>query len=208
MSRIIIFILSAVLSLPLFSQSGGNPEQEFKIKLQKISNNNKTIQCDFVQHKKVKNMTQIVQNKGLFYYDNSGLMAMHYTAPKGDKIIMNGERFIIVTSGKKMSVDASSNPMMAQISYMMQACMSGDISKLGKGWSMNVEPIDNGYQVLLKPTVKRIQKYIVSMTMCFRDYDLTLDKLRIDEASGGYTEYTFMDKKMNKKIDRSYFAVE
>ena len=42
-------------------------------------------------------------------------MAMHYNQPAGDKIIMNKDKFMIFNAGKKMGINAASNPMMAQI---------------------------------------------------------------------------------------------
>lgn len=205
MSKFTTIILLMFLSISLFAQE---IEKEFKIKLQTNSSQNITIQCDFLQTKKIKKLSQEVTRKGSFYYYNAGLMAMHYSQPKDDKVIMNKDSFVIIISGKKICADAKSNPMMAQISYMMQASMSGDVSKLGRGWIMSIEKQINSYEVILKPTDKRIQKYINSMVMNFRESDMTLDTLRINETSGGFTQYTFTNKKVNNKIDSSYFIPE
>lgn len=207
MRRSAIIILICLNALLSFAQTG-NVEHEFKQKLENVSSKNRTISCDFTQIKKVKNLKQTVMSKGQFFYDNSGLMALIYAQPKGDKVVMNGETFTIVTNGKTHTSDAASNPMMAQISFMMQACMSGNISKLGRGWNMSIEKKEDSYQVVLTPTDKRVKRYISSMAMLFDKVTVTLNQLLIEESSGGYTEYRFVNKKLNQKIDCSYFKVE
>ncbi|MEG1553485.1 MAG: outer membrane lipoprotein carrier protein LolA [Rikenellaceae bacterium] len=207
MLKISLTILLNLLFLSASAQTD-NVEHEFKNKLEKVSSTNTTIQCNFTQIKKVKNIKQPINSKGMFYYNNSGLMALHYSEPMGDKILMNGDSFTIVSSGKKLQANASSNPMMSQISYMMQACMSGDVSKLGRGWNMNVEKYNDEYKVKLTPSEKRIQKYIAAITMYFDNSNLTLNTLRIDEASGGYTSYRFTNKKINQQIIKSIFTIK
>lgn len=202
----ILFSLSALLS---FAQTdSNNSELEFKQRLKSVSDKNRTICCDFTQTKKVKNIKQSVMSCGQFFYDNSGLMALIYDQPKGDRVVMNDETFTIVANGKKLTSDAAANPMMVQISFMMQACMSGDVSKLGRGWDMGIEKNKDGYLVVLAPNDRRVKKYISGITMLFDDANTTLNKLRIEETSGGYTEYRFVNKKLNQKIDSSYFKME
>ena len=204
----IIIAIALLLPINIFAQISDNIENEFKEKLQNVCNDNKTIQCDFIKNKKVKNISKITESNGKFYYDNAGLMAMHYNQPAGDKIIMNKDKFMIFNAGKKMGINAASNPMMAQISYMMQACMSGDVSKLGSGWDMAISKNHEGYTIILKPTERRIKKYISAMVMEFCDDTLTLDRLKIEETSGGYTEYLFSHKRLNDTIDNTYFTIE
>lgn len=203
----IITILLCLHTLLAFSQTE-NVEHEFKQKLEGASSKNSTISCDFTQTKKVKNIKQPILSSGRFYYDNSGCMALIYTQPQGDKVLMNGEVFTVIANGKKLTGNAASNPMMAQISFMMQACMSGAVGKLGRGWNMSIEREKEYYRVVLTPTDRRVKKYISSMTMLFNAIDITLDQLRIEESAGGYTEYRFENKKLNQKIDSSYFNVE
>lgn len=203
----IMTILLCLNTLFAFSQTE-NVEHEFKQKIESLSNKNSTISCDFTQTKKVKNITQPILSHGRFYYDNSGYMALIYTQPKGDKVVMNGEVFTVIANGKKLTSNATSNPMMAQISFMMQACMSGAVSKLGRGWDMSIERGKDRYLVVLTPTDKRVKKYINSMVMLFDAADITLNQLRIEESAGGFTEYRFVNKKLNQKIDNSYFKVE
>ncbi len=207
MLRIFVIIVS-IFTLAVANAQTVNTEQSFKQQLERVSQNNKTIRCDFTQTKKVKNIKLPIISKGDFFYDNTGLMALIFQEPKGDKVIMNGDSFYLVVSGKKMVSEASNNPMMSQISNMMQACMSGNVSKLGRGWQMMVEATGQGFQVNLTPIDRRVRKYLTCMVMNFDGRDLTLDRLRIEESNGGFTEYHFLNKKLNQAFDHAVFNVD
>ncbi|MGL5938333.1 MAG: LolA family protein [Phocaeicola sp.] len=203
---VMALLLSALSTVA--AQDSVKVAELFKEKLAAVSSSNKTIQALFTQTQKVKNIKEPVVRKGNFYYDNKGLMAMHYTQPQDDKIIMCEEAFLLTTAGKTKRVESAANPMLAQLSFMMQACMSGDVSKLGRGWQMQVEQVETEFKVVLMPTDRRISRYLTAITLWFDGNDFTLNKLRMDEKAGGYTHYSFTKKQLNVPIAASLFNVE
>ena len=179
--------------------------KEFENRLSAASSQNRTITSRFTMVRGVAGIKKQVESCGGFYYDNSGNMAMIYDTPKGDKVVMNGDDFTIVVGGKTISSNSSSNPMMAQISYMMQASMSGDVAKLGRGWDLKIDKTEDQYRVSVMPTERRVKRYISVMTMLFDQSTMTLNSLRIDESRGGFTSYHFTSKKLNEAIDPIFF---
>ena len=199
----ILFIFTMLLVLNItFAQ-----DSTFESKIASTSLENKTIQCDFEQHKKVKNIKNTIITKGKFYYDNGGKMSLIYNEPKGDKVLIFGENFTIVTAGKKIESSASDNPMMMQICNMLQACMSGDVSKLGRGWQRNIKEDEAQYYVELRTEDRRIKKYIDSLILKFEKTDMTLNEMQTNETSGGFTIYKFTNKVINKQIDSQKFKL-
>ncbi len=193
---ILIFILSTFTTL-----ASAQTINSFESKIESFSSQNKTIKCDFVQTKKVKKVKDIITSQGEFFYDNSGLMALIYSEPKGDKVVINGANFKVVTAGKTIEGASKENPMMEQICNMLQASMSGDVTKLGRGWQTTITDNTVQYEVVLKPLDRRTKKYIESLVMVFRKSDMTLDELRMNDSMGGYTLYEFQNKVINGVID-------
>ena len=177
--------------------TSSNIESEFRAKIEEFSSKNKTISSKFTQTKKILNIKNSIVTKGDFYYTNNGSLSLIYSEPKGDKIVMQGENFSITTAGKTISSKASNNPVLSQIAIMMQGCMSGDLSNFNKGWELIITQNSGEYIVDLLPTSRRIKKYILSINMRFNAADMTLNQLKINEASGGYTSYCFTDKMLN-----------
>ncbi len=197
---ILIFILSISSSF-VSAQS----DESFESRVERFSSQNRGIKCNFTQTKKVKNIATPIISRGLFYYDNRGLMALRYSDPAGDKIIIDGVKFTIVTAGKSIEGSADDNPMMTQICNMLRASMSGDVGALGRGWQMRIDETDGEYVARLEPTDRRTKKYIESLVMVFCKENMTLDELRMNESSGGYTLYEFSDKEINGSIDPKNF---
>ncbi len=194
-----------IFTLLLLTLQAQGQLHEFNSRLTEASSENRTIVAKFKQTKRVTGIKDLIVSQGDFYYHRDGKMAMVYSEPKGDKVVMSGENFEITTAGKTIKSSASSNPMMAQISYMMQASMSGDVAKLGKGWKVDIKESTNQYTVIITPTDRRIKRYISSMTMTFCSSTMTLDKLLMEETNGGYTSYIFTNKAINQEIDPEKF---
>ena len=56
----------------------GQLPDSFRERLAQASRDNKTIQCDFTQHRQVRRMKGEIELKGRFYYDNTKAMALEY----------------------------------------------------------------------------------------------------------------------------------
>ena len=70
----------------------GQLPDSFRERLAQASRENKTIQCDFTQHRQVRRRKGEIELKGRFYYDNAKAMALEYTVPAGDKVIIRDDR--------------------------------------------------------------------------------------------------------------------
>ena len=87
-------ITSLLIPLALLSAltAQGQLPDSFRKRLAQASRENKTIQCDFTQHRQVRRMKGEIELKGRFYYDNAKAMALEYTVPAGDKVIIRDDR--------------------------------------------------------------------------------------------------------------------
>lgn len=120
--------IASLLFIPALLLSGltaraGLPAS-FKERLAEASRENRTIQCDFTQHKQVRRMKNEIELKGRFYYDNSLAMALDYTVPEGDKVIIRNDRIILKTAGQVTQTATSANPMLQQVALMIRASMT------------------------------------------------------------------------------------
>ena len=132
--------IASLLFIPALLLSGltaraGLPAS-FKERLAEASRENRTIQCDFTQRKQVRRMKNEIELKGRFYYDNSLAMALDYTVPEGDKVIIRNDRIILKTAGQVTQTATSANPMLQQVALMIRASMTGDLSQFGQGWQI------------------------------------------------------------------------
>ena len=177
----------------------------FKERLAEASRENRTIQCDFTQRKQVRRMKNEIELKGRFYYDNSLAMALDYTVPEGDKVIIRNDRIILKTAGQVTQTATSANPMLQQVALMIRASMTGDLSQFGQGWQIGYTEKEGVGEVKMVPESKRARKYIDSITLCFDLKDMTLDRMELCETQGGRSVYEFRNKRFNLPVDPARF---
>lgn len=78
-------------------------------------------------------MKNEIELKGRFYYDNSLAMALDYTVPEGDKVIIRNDRIILKTAGQVTQTATSANPMLQQVALMIRASMTATSRSSARG---------------------------------------------------------------------------
>lgn len=200
-------ITSLVISLLLLSAAtarAGLPES-FKERLAAASQKNRTIQCDFSQRKQVRRMKNEIELKGRFYYDNARAMALDYSIPAGDKVIIRNDRIVLKTAGQVTETATSANPMLQQVALMIRASMTGDLTQFGEGWQIDYAEQEGTATVRMEPRSKRARKYIEAITLGFDLGTMTLDRMELTETGGGGSVYEFRNKRFNLPVDPARF---
>ena len=150
-------------------------------------------------------MKNEIELKGRFYYDNSLAMALDYTVPEGDKVIIRNDRIILKTAGQVTQTATSANPMLQQVALMIRASMTGDLSQFGEGWQIGYDETEGAGTVRMVPLSRRARKYIDSITLRFDLENMTLDRMELNETEGGHSVYEFRDKRFNLAVDPAKF---
>lgn len=200
-------IRSLLLPLALLSALTvrGQLPDSFRERLAQASRENRTIQCDFTQHRQVRRMKGEIELKGRFYYDNAKAMALVYTQPAGDKVIIREDRIILKTAGQVTQTATSANPMLQQVALMIRASMTGDLKQFGEGWQIGYEEKEGVGIVRMTPLSRRARKYIDSITLRFDMRSMTLDRMELNETQGGHSAYEFRNKQFNLAVDPARF---
>ena len=154
------------------------------------------LNCDFMEAKSVKGLKGLVRGNGRFSYSSSGKMIMDYVLPQGNRIIMDSTGFQIIVNGKAMVSKANSNPMMAQFSNLMMACMSGQLDSFSHSWDLEITENGDDFDVSITPSDRRIGKYIKCISMFFSGDDFTLNSMKISNNDEVFTEYKFSNKEI------------
>lgn len=200
-------IRSLLLPLALLSALTvrGQLPDSFRERLAQASRENRTIQCDFTQHRQVRRMKGEIELKGRFYYDNAKAMALIYTQPAGDKVIIRDDRIILKTAGQVTETSTSANPMLQQVALMIRASMTGDLTQFGEGWQIEYDEKEGTGSVRMTPLSRRARKYIDSITLRFDMRSMTLDRMELNETQGGHSVYEFRNKQFNLAVDPARF---
>jgi outer membrane lipoprotein-sorting protein len=174
--------------------------------LQKIKEANSAYTSITSPFKQTRHLSMLGDNTvsgGMFYYRKPEQLAMKYTQPEGDLLLINGNQFVLVTAGKERKV-SSKNTKMEGMKTILSACLQGDVEQ------MEAEKItctrQAKYEVVVadlneKGNRSGISRVIVS----YSKTDLSPASIQTIEADGSYTLYELTDKKLNQPIAEEAF---
>lgn len=167
-----------------------------------------TIASRFVQRRHVQVLKNDVVASGRFYYQHNDKICMIYDRPQGDLLLMNGDDFVMIADGRRSVVNAQTNPMLKQLRTLLTACVSGDFERLktGRNTQLVVDETDAHY-ILTAMFDGSAKKMYASIVLTFDKQNLALQVLRMNEANGNFTEYTFESPTFNQAIDARVFDV-
>lgn len=206
---IIITALSLV-ALTVVGQDYGrniNPDAGFKKRLKEYSAKTRSIEASFSQVKTLSVLSSSIDSKGVFYYVTGEGIAMEYSSPQGDLMVMNAEKFKMINGGKSTTVGLNSNPLMRQLNQMLTACFIGDLNMFEKGSEVTYFETESAVTVVIVPKSSRVKKYMAEVIMVFDKRDMTLNLMKMKEKNGDEVSYKFWDKKINKQIATGRFKI-
>jgi outer membrane lipoprotein-sorting protein len=172
-------------------------EADFEEKLKTVSAATETIECDFTLTRTMSFASGDVVSEGRFHYLRGEGISLDFTKPAGDRIKMGRERFEITSGGKTSVVKIDSNPMLRQLQRMLTACMTGDVATLRQGSQFALRDEGANFVVTLTPTDRRAKGMVKLITLTFEKQNMSLNALRMEEASGDVSLYRFFNKKFN-----------
>lgn len=199
MKYILLIILAGVASLAQAQNYGPSLSDAtaYMASLKRQTESVARIECDFEMHKKVKMMKDINVSKGRFSYDKQQRkMTLDYTQPKGNKIVVDGDDFIVTMGGKTTELKANETPAMSQLSAMVTACMTGDFISLCDRSKVDYYADNDIFTIVITPQNKRVQRYMSEIVLRFALSDYTMSVMRMTERNGDYTEYHFTNKQI------------
>jgi outer membrane lipoprotein-sorting protein len=181
--------------------------EKFKEELKTASAQLTGIESNFSQTKYIGLLSEKIVSSGKFYYKKPDKICMDYSAPVKYLMVINGNKIKINSDGKSNVYDLSSNKMMSQTNVLLSACITGNLEKLSSDYDLSFKENKTLYWVRILPQGS-IKSYMQSIDMYLDKTDFSVHQLKIAEASGDYTEYTFTGKKKNPAIPDAKFSIK
>jgi len=217
MKKLGIFFVLAMASLSLSMAQSVVPVSDvagLKAKMQVAAANVTSIQSDFTQEKYISAMGKSMNSSGKFYYQKENKVKLEYLSPYKQNMVMNGNRLMMEMGNNKNVMDASANPMAAELKKVISACMSGNIANMGENYILEYFQEGTNYLVKITPKSADIKKFAQEVELYLDMKDFSVVKMKMIEPikpgfkKNDYTLYTFTNKKMNVKVDDAVFVIK
>ena len=116
----------------------------------------------------------------------------------GDYIHISDKEFEMLSEGRLSRAKSSSNPMLGGMKRMLAACLSGDMKALVNGFESSLDEDAASYTLTLVPSARQRSNMFSSLVLRFDKKDMSLDTMKMCEAGGDSTSWSFTRKKIVK----------
>ena len=181
--------------------------ESFKNRMAKESDSLTSIESRFTQTKYIRLLSEKIVSAGTFSYQKPDKVCLDYLTPMKYRIIINGNTIKIDADGKTNTFNAGSNRLMAQMSTLLSACMTGNLERLSSDYELTFEENEAQYRIAVVPRGSA-KAYMKRIDIFLDKKDFSVCQLKITESSDDYTEYVFTGQKKNVTFSDAKFAVK
>lgn len=145
--------------------------------------------------------------QGNMFYSKPECLAMEYSNPDADLMIINGDSHYSRASKVVQVFDASKNAPVKMLKNTLLGCLCGDPAKVAQevDAKMTVSETSSAYVVVLTANKQAVRGYS-KIILNYRKSDCLLMKMIMEEFSGFATEYALNAPKPNAVVDAAHFV--
>jgi outer membrane lipoprotein-sorting protein len=205
MKRIIAVIASVLIAAGVSLSAQNNAILQ---KIEKAGAAFTTIEATFTQTRTIKASGNTTVSKGNLSVNAPSQLAMMYSQPAGEMLIINGDMIHMNRGGKATTYDSAKISSMKTLRNTLMDCITGKTSKVAadNDASMTVSDTKDGYLVTIKANNASPRGYS-SISLLYRKSDCVVTKMILDEFSGIRTVYDMAGIKLGTKVDSSKFNI-
>lgn len=203
--------LIAFLAAVLCANAAEISEQT-KAVLQNIEKANESVKTITSPLKEIKTMPNGRQFsfEGNFYYSSPDMLAILYTTPANDYLVINTEEIAQKKkSGKSFKFSIKKNETMQMLSSTLLCCVSGKILKLAQASNAAVTTSEAGgmIHVVLTAEVKG-DKGFKRIELDFDKATKRIRSMAMTDKNNVVTKYTVDAPQYNAEVDPSVFLIK
>lgn len=205
----LLLVALLVFSVCTFSQQFSAPKNEAELRslIGNASSKIKSVQCDFVQEKKMSMMKDKMTSKGVFYFNQPNQVRLEYRQPNFQAMIVNGTNAFLQDKSKTTKVSMAKSKAFQQLNKIIVSSITGSMLE-SKDFSTKIFENEKAIKVELTPTSKTIRDFLSSIILVLDKKDFSATRLELNENGGDYTYLTFSNKSLNKALPETLFKVQ
>ena len=209
MLRSFFIIVTCLSVLSVMGQTKLTSEQEKQVlaKMEKSSNALRTLQCDFVQSKRMKLLSKEMQSKGVLYFVKPDKIRWQYTTPYDYTFIMNGDKVQIKSAKSTKNIDIQGNKIFRQITTIILNTVTGGGIMNSADFDVTLFKQGEVYFAKMLPKKKEVKQVYASIEVYFNPTLTMVESIKMIEKSGEYTTVKLLSPKVNTTINESVFKV-
>lgn len=203
------FVVLICTSVSGYSQPGDftpvNTDSGIAQKISEVSSGISTIQCDFIQIKKMQYLESDLKSRGKFWYVHPDKVRWEYLDPYEYIIILKQENIALISNNSVNQFEVTSNETFRKMNEMIVASVSGRVFT-NTDYKTELFESNEFYKVLLQPVSEQINKMIAQLELYFNKDNFALSKIKIIEPNSDFSLIHFSNQLLNEPIQEDIFT--
>ena len=204
--RILKFIF-ILFSYQLFAQNAPFSTSEAKAFKESVSSKAETIenlQADFRQLKFMKIMQKTVESDGHIWYASPGKLKWSYTSPYDYELLFKDSSLYIIENGKTRKMNTGNSELFEKMGELVAGSFNGRILEMDELFKTDFARHGKFVKATVTPKDENLAE-MFSEILIFFNTEKYIEKVKLMEPSGDYTEIKMSNFKTNQKIPASVF---
>jgi outer membrane lipoprotein carrier protein len=204
--RILKFIF-ILFSCQLFAQNATFSISEAKAFKESVSSKAETIenlQADFSQLKFMKTMEKTVESDGHIWYASPGKLKWSYTSPYDYELLFKDSSLYIIEDGKTRKMNTGNSELFEKMGELVAGSFNGRILEMDELFKTDFAKDGKFIKATVTPKDENLAE-MFSEILIFFNAEKYIEKVKLIEPSGDYTEIKMSNFKTNQKIPASVF---
>lgn len=191
-----------------WGQTSGEPDKELIIKqIAKANEGYKSIISPFEQIKNMRGLKKEIISSGVLYFKRAtGELNMQYSKPADNKLIITGDKLLMIKGKAKNSYNTKSNAAMKTLKMSLIYSIGGDVEKVALVNKAEINMLPEGeyytFELLIGEQVKggwaRLQ-------LSYGKKDFSLCNMKMIEKNGNSVTYKTPVKEFNVALPEDIF---
>ena len=204
--RILKFIF-ILFSCQLFAQNATFSTSEAKAFKESVSSKAETIenlQADFRQLKFMKIMQKTVESDGHIWYASPGKLKWSYTSPYNYQLLFKDSSLYIIENGKTRKMNTGNSELFEKMGELVAGSFNGRILEMDELFKTDFTRDGKLVKATVTPKDENLAE-MFSEILIFFNTEKYIEKVKLMEPSGDYTEIKMSNFMTNQKIPASVF---
>lgn len=204
--RILKFIF-ILFSCQLFAQNATFSTSEAKAFKESVSSKAETIenlQADFRQLKFMKTMEKTVESDGHIWYASPGKLKWSYTSPYDYELLFKDSSLYITEDGKTRKMNTGNSELFEKMGELVAGSFNGRILEMDELFETDFARDGKLVKATVTPKDENLAE-MFSEIWIFFNVEKYIEKVKLMEPSGDYTEIKMSNFMTNQKIPASVF---
>lgn len=203
MKRILTLIVFCCVVLVLSAQSDALVRQ----KINEAASAMMTMQCDFVQTKQLKMLSDNIVSKGKIYYQKSDKLRCEYTSPTSYIFVMNGDKVLLRSKNRNRVIDVKKNKRFRGIARIMMSSVAGNSLSDEKNFQTTIATTPKEWIATMQPLKKDMKQMFQKIILHFNRQKAIICAIELIEKNGDKTHIELKNIRANETISENQFTV-